>query len=50
MLLGLGDDPVARAHLDSGFIDRFVPIRDASYADVRDMLAACEEADFLTLR
>lgn len=50
VLLGLGDDPVARAHLDNGFVERFVPVSDGSYDDVRAMLAACEAADFLTLR
>ena len=50
VLLGLGDDPVARAHLDGGFVERFVPVSDASYDDVRSMLVACEEAGFLTLR
>ena len=49
-LLGLADDPAARPHLDRGFIERFVAVSDADYDDVRAMLAACEAADFLTLR
>jgi phosphonate transport system substrate-binding protein len=47
---GLGDDPAARPHLDRGFVDRFIPVNDANYDDVRAMLATCEEAGFLTIR
>lgn len=50
IFLGLGDDPAARAHLDKGFVERFIPVDDASYDDVRAMLSACEEAGFLTIR
>jgi phosphonate transport system substrate-binding protein len=50
LLLGLGDDAAARPHLDRACVERFVPVSDADYADVRAMLAACEDADFLTLR
>jgi hypothetical protein len=38
-----------RSTLDTGFIDRFVPIDDATYDDIRAMVAAAEAADFLEL-
>lgn len=43
-------DPNGRAYLDSGFIDHFVRVRDADYNDIRDMLTACEQVGFLTLK
>ena len=43
-------DPDTRAILDRGFIDRFVPVQDSDYDDIRAMLAACEAANFLTLK
>lgn len=49
-LLAMGDDPVARARLAHGFIERFVPVTDEDYDDVRAMLVAAEEASFLTLK
>ncbi len=48
-LLRLGDDPSARKELDRGFVDRFVPVTDSDYDDIRGMLAAAEHAGFLTL-
>lgn len=50
LLVGMGDDPAARLYLDRAFIDRFVPVSDASYDDLRDMVSTCEAADFLMLR
>lgn len=50
VLLALGDDPAARPHLDRGFVERFVPVCDSDYDDLRAMVAACEAAEFLTLR
>ncbi|MFM9106669.1 MAG: phosphate/phosphite/phosphonate ABC transporter substrate-binding protein [Chloroflexota bacterium] len=47
--LSLAGDPSARALLDAACIDRFVPIHDEDYDDIRAMLAACEDAGFLTL-
>jgi phosphonate transport system substrate-binding protein len=41
---------IARAQLDRGFIDRFVPAQDSDYDDIREMLEVCERANFLTLR
>jgi phosphonate transport system substrate-binding protein len=49
-LLNLADDPVARPHLDRAFVQGFEAVNDASYTDIRAMLAAAEAAGFLTLR
>jgi phosphonate transport system substrate-binding protein len=49
-LLNLASDPVARPHLDRAQVQRFDAVSDASYDDIRAMLAAVEEADFLTIR
>jgi len=43
-------DPAGRAQLDHGFIDRFVPMIDSDYDDIRGMLSECEQAGFMTLR
>jgi phosphonate transport system substrate-binding protein len=48
-LLRLGNDPSARKELDRGFVDRFVPVTDRYYDDIRAMLAAAEHAGFRTL-
>jgi phosphonate transport system substrate-binding protein len=45
----MGDEPTMRATLDAGFIARFVPIDDATYDDIRAMVAAAEAAGFLEL-
>lgn len=39
-----------RAHLDRGFIDRFVAVQDSDYDDIRMMLEVCKHANFLVLR
>jgi phosphonate transport system substrate-binding protein len=46
----MADDPVARDRLRRGLVERFVPISDASYDDIRAMLAAAEAAAFLTIK
>lgn len=43
-------DPTARAYLDRGFIDHFVSVCDGDYNDIRDMLTACEQAGYLSLK
>jgi phosphonate transport system substrate-binding protein len=50
VLLEMADDPVARDRLRLGLVERFVPISDASYDDIRAMLAAAEAAAFLTIK
>jgi hypothetical protein len=40
VLLGLGDDSTARNHLAHGFVKRFVPVNDADYDPIREMLKA----------
>ncbi len=42
-------DHEARRHLAHGFIDRFVPVADGHYDDLRAMRDACEQAGFLRL-
>lgn len=49
-LCAMGDDPRVRGTLDYGFVARFVPVMDATYDDIRAMVAAAEAVDFLTLR
>jgi phosphonate transport system substrate-binding protein len=44
VLVELGDDPSARPTLDHGFIDRFTPVDDAAYDDIRAMLATIQDA------
>lgn len=43
-------EPACRAALDRGFIDRFVPVSDGDYNDIREMLAFCEQLGFLELK
>jgi phosphonate transport system substrate-binding protein len=40
----------AREFLHRGLIDHFVAVQDRDYDDIREMLAACESAGFMTLR
>ena len=49
LLVGLGDDPTARPVLDHGFIDRFAPIDDGAFDDIRAMLATIETAGWTSL-
>jgi len=49
-VLELNDDGEARRCFAHGFIERFVPVSDRSYDDLRAMRAACEASGFLTLR
>lgn len=50
VLLAMGDDPVAGARLAHGFVERFLPVTDENYEDVRTMLTAAEDAGFMTIR
>ena len=49
-LLALDGEPESRAALEYGLVERFVPIADADYDDIRAMLAVAEATGFLTLR
>jgi phosphonate transport system substrate-binding protein len=49
-LVGMHLDPAAKDHLLHGLIDHFAPVTDADYDDIRDMLVACEAANFMTLK
>jgi phosphonate transport system substrate-binding protein len=49
LLAGLGDDPTARPALDHGLIERFRPVDDAAYDDIRAMLAVIEAAGWTSL-
>jgi hypothetical protein len=46
----MGDDPRASAVLARSFVEGFVAVTAEDYEDVRTMLAAAEEAGFVTLR
>jgi phosphonate transport system substrate-binding protein len=48
-LVKLGDDPTARPVLDHGLIRRFSPVDDATYDDIRAMLATVEAAGWTSL-
>jgi phosphonate transport system substrate-binding protein len=50
VLVEMGGDPAARAALAHGFIERFVPVCDSSYDDIRQMLGTAEAAGVLTIR
>ena len=47
-LVELADDPIARPLLDAAGIDRFVPVRDADYADIRGMFDRVQAAGWLS--
>jgi phosphonate transport system substrate-binding protein len=49
VLVELAGDPAARPVLDYGLIDRFTPIGDAAYDDIRAMLASIEAAGWTSL-
>jgi phosphonate transport system substrate-binding protein len=47
-LLELGEDPRVQPALGQGFIERFVPVSDSSYDDIRHMLRESQAAGTLT--
>jgi phosphonate transport system substrate-binding protein len=49
LLVGLGDDPTARPALSYGLIERFVPVDDRAYDDIRAMLAVIQAAGWTSL-
>jgi hypothetical protein len=44
------EDPRARVALAYGFVERFAPVADETYDDIRRMFAAAEQAGFMQLR
>jgi phosphonate transport system substrate-binding protein len=50
ILLNLAHTPVAQPHLDRALVQGFEEVSDASYDDIRAMLAAAEAAGFMVLR
>jgi hypothetical protein len=46
-LVGLADDPAARSMLDRALVERFVPVNDGSYADIRRMFNRVQRAGLL---
>lgn len=50
ILLNLHNSADMRNKLNAGFIDRFVPVTASSYNDIRMMLQACIDANFMELK
>ncbi|HEV8310892.1 MAG TPA: PhnD/SsuA/transferrin family substrate-binding protein [Methylomirabilota bacterium] len=50
LFLGMHADPEGRAILAAGLMARFVPVQDADYDPIREMVRRAEAAGFLTLR
>jgi ABC-type phosphate/phosphonate transport system substrate-binding protein len=48
-LVGLAGDPAARPVLAYGLVDRFTPVGDGAYDDIRAMLATIEAAGWTSL-
>jgi hypothetical protein len=49
LVVGTSFDPTARPALDRGLIERFSPVDDADYDDIRAMLAVIEAARWTSL-
>ncbi len=49
-LIRMADDHDARTQLAESLFERFVPVNDAVYDDIREMLQASEAAGFTTVR
>jgi phosphonate transport system substrate-binding protein len=50
VLVEMTDDPAARAILAHAFIERFVPVSDSSYDDIRQMGSAADAAGLFGIR
>lgn len=50
VLLGMGDDPVAKTGLAPGFVERFAPVNDADYDPIREMVRAAESAGLVGIK
>jgi phosphonate transport system substrate-binding protein len=49
-ILALGDDAATRERMAVGLVERFAAVGPADYDDIRRMLDACEDANFMVLR
>lgn len=49
-LTRMAEDPQARDRLAAGLFERFAPVTDDTYDDIREMLRAAEDAGFTQLR
>jgi phosphonate transport system substrate-binding protein len=49
-LLDMSRDADCKGQLAKGLLERFAPVRDADYDDIREMLGAVERAGYLVLR
>jgi phosphonate transport system substrate-binding protein len=49
-LVEMHHDAAAKPYLEMGLIDHMAAVNDADYDDIREMLAACERANFVVLR
>jgi phosphonate transport system substrate-binding protein len=50
VLVTMADDPAVREQLALGLVERFTPVDERSYDDIREMVDACERAGFVELR
>jgi ABC-type phosphate/phosphonate transport system substrate-binding protein len=50
IVLSLHEDPAVRHRLHRGLVSHFVPVGPEDYDDIRLMLQACEDANFLTIK
>ena len=50
ILLDMDHDPMAEPELARALVERFEPVSDSSYDDIRRMRAVAEDAQFLTIR
>lgn len=50
VLVAMGDDPAAQPHLAHGFVSHFAPVTDATYDDIRGMMAAADAAGIRVIR
>jgi phosphonate transport system substrate-binding protein len=48
--LGMGEDPSAKPFLEQALVERFVPVTDATYDRIRQMVAVTEMANYWTIR
>lgn len=50
VLVNAHTDPSVQAVLARGYIECFTAVQDSDYDDIRQMLSACEQANFLVLK